>query len=176
MIERKTNLFKISTYLSENPILVLALIVYILLEFYSSFKHYKKVATFELTIFRRFFNQVESKLNSKQIDLIRILVNICLVVCFYLLISKYISLPKWRFTAPYFQFVLFVSLVAKPVNYLFDVFFDSPNKNNSKKNNSSKTFGTIERLAIGFLLLFKAFETIGLILAAKALVRENKAR
>ncbi len=55
MIERKTNLFKISTYLSENPILVLALIFYILLEFYSSFKHYKKVATFELTIFRRFF-------------------------------------------------------------------------------------------------------------------------
>ncbi|WP_019775288.1 hypothetical protein [Streptococcus sobrinus] len=106
--------------------------------------------------------------------MIRILVNICLVVCFYLLISKYISLPKWRFTAPYFQFVLFVSLVAKPVNYLFDVFFDSPN--NSKKNNRSKTFGTIERLAIGFLLLFKAFETIGLILAAKALVRENKAR
>ncbi len=43
MIERKTNLFKISTYLSENPILVLALIFYILLEFYSSFKHYKKL-------------------------------------------------------------------------------------------------------------------------------------
>ena len=34
-------------------------------------------------------------------------------------------------------------------------------------------FGTIERLAVGFLIIFKAFETIGFILAAKALVREN---
>jgi hypothetical protein len=46
-------------------------------------------------------------------------------------------------------------------------------KLNINNKNRSYVFGIIERLAIGFLILFNAFETIGFILAAKALVREK---
>lgn len=167
-------MFKISTYLSENPILTTALIAFLILEFYSHFTFYQKFIKIEMKGLSWIFSLGSRCLTSKQIDLIRILINSLVVICLYLTLANSLSFPRLNDLSPYLRFALFVTLVSKLINYLFDIFFNPGGESDSHKNQRSKTFGIIERLAIGFLLLFKAFETIGLILAAKALVRENK--
>ena len=116
------------------------------------------------------------------------LYTLLLVTLFYLIYLrefKFIILYKLKY---YIRFLLFVVAISNPINELYECVFQQDKSiyvpkneidDNHQKNlkisnkNRSHVFGIIERLAIGFLILFNAFETIGFILAAKALVREK---
>lgn len=108
-----------------------------------------------------------------------IITDIIFLAYFYNLFS--ISISILTPYSIYFRLLLFCLLIGKPINTGFDITFittESSDKTLTEKkedtSSKSKLFGILERMVIGFLLLLKAYETIGLILAAKAIVRENR--
>lgn len=167
--------FKTSDFVLNNPLYTLLLIILFFLFFYSKFD---------------FLNIIKHKLNiqSKEFKIIFFLIVFIIFTLFYL-----IHLREFKFVILYkvkyqLRFLLFVFAISNPINELYDCVFQKdmriniPSdeikdsyqmKLNINNKNRFHVFGIIERLAIGFLILFNAFETIGFILAAKALVREK---
>lgn len=174
---KEIEIFKSSDYFLDHPLYSLLLIFIILLIFYFNDTFFK--------MSRLFSNKCSSK---EYLRMILFVVMLVLLTVFYSFCLSGIHINfLYRFTY-HLGFLLFLLIIANPINDLYRLIFQQnqfqTNKDEKKKTSDqvnherrkeyqSHLFGTIERLTIGFLIIFKAFETIGFILAAKALVREN---
>ena len=174
---REMEIFRSSDYLLAHPLYTLLLIFLVLLIFYFNNNFFQ--------IFKVFLSR---SLSNELLKLLLFGVAFVFLTIFYIICLDGVQIDFLYSLTYHLRFLLFLFLIANPINDLYEIIFQQSkfqiNEDKEKKATTqtsqekrkgyqSHVFGTIERLAVGFLIIFKAFETIGFILAAKALVREN---
>ena len=107
----------------------------------------------------------------------QILHSISIFALYFLLGQQQVSAPNWlseRYLM--LQALFFFALTGKPVNILFKLFFSKYQAGDSGETiaGAGAMIGILERLIMGFSLIFGQFTAIGLVFTAKSIARYNK--